>query len=285
MKSLLLDGRLMANAAVFAYDYTGLQVTRIRNNSSINDNVDAGLMGLEVEGRWHPQALPGLTLDFAYGWLRSEVDGSQSLDPVNRTAGNPDYILLNNIDPGSLTGVNYVAREAQISAAVVQAAAAASAIIPVTYPANSAGVAIPAYFSRQFLNAVGVETSDGLLVDLDGNELPNAPSHTAKLGVAQTWSLNQGGTFTARWDWYWQSESYAREFNAIGDEIDAWSQHNATAIYERDNWLVKAWVRNILDDDNVTGKYLTSDTSGFYRNYFLTEPRIFGVSFRYGFGD
>ena len=90
---------------------------------------------------------------------------------------------------------------------------------------------------------------------------------------------------TARWDWYWQSESYAREFNTVGDEIDAWSQHNATAIYEKDRWQVRAWVRNILNDDNVTGKYLTSDTSGFFRNYFLTEPRIYGVSFRYGFAD
>ncbi len=285
VKSLLLDGRLMANASVFMYDYSGLQVTRIRNNSSINENIDANLRGLELEGRWRPQAVPSLSLDFSYGWLASEVDGSQSLDPVNRTAGNPDYILLNNIDPGSLTGVNYVAREAQITAGLVAAAAAVNAVIPVTYPANSAGVAIPAYFSRQFLDAVGVETQDGLLVDLDGNELPNAPSHTVKLGVAQTWTLGQGGSFTARWDWYWQSESYAREFNTVGDEIDAWSQHNATAIYEKDAWLVKAWVRNVLDDDNVTGKYLTSDTSGFFRNYFLTEPRIYGVSFRYGFGD
>ena len=284
VKSLLLDGRLMANASVFLYDYSDLQVTRIRNNSSINENIDANLMGLEVEGRWRPAAVPGMTLDFSYGWLASEVDGSQSLDPVNRTAGNPDYILLNNIDPGSLTGVNYIARESQITAALIAAAGANNAIIPVAYPANSAGVAIPVYFSRRFLEAAGVETRDGLLIDLDGNELPNAPSHTVKLGVAHTWTLGRGDTFTARWDWYWQSESYAREFNTVGDEIDAWSQHNATVVYEKDNWQVKAWVRNILDDDNVTGKYLTSDTTGSFRNYFLTEPRIYGVSFRYGFG-
>ena len=90
---------------------------------------------------------------------------------------------------------------------------------------------------------------------------------------------------TARWDYYWQSESFAREFNAVGDEIDAWSQHNAMAIYETGPWSLKAWVRNIQDEDNVTGKYLTSDTSGFFRNYFLTEPRIYGVSARYRFGD
>ena len=284
VKSLLMEGRLMANASVFLYDYTGLQVTRIRNNSSINENVDADLMGLELEGRWHPPALEGLTLDFAYGWLRSEVAGTASLDPVNRTAGNSDYILLNNIDPGSLTGVNYIAREAQISNALIAAAAANNAVIPVAYPANDAGVAIPAYFSRRFLDAAGVETLDGLLTDLSGNELPNAPEHTLKLGISHTWNLGNG-SLTGRWDYYWQAESYAREFNSVGDRIDAWSQHNVSAVFETGPWSVRAWVRNVLDDDNVTGKYLTSDTSGFYRNYFLTEPRIYGLSVRYGFGD
>ena len=288
VKGTLAEGRLQLNAAGFLYTYGGLQVTRIRNNSSINDNVDANLMGLEVEGLWRPERFPGLAVDFSYGYLQSEVDGSMSLDPVNRTAGDASYILLNNIDPGAVTGVNFIAREAQITAAVVQAAIQNGATIPVPgtlYPANSAGVAIPAYFSRNFLNALGVETSDGLLTDLDGNQLPNAPDHTFKVGFAHTWTLDGGATLTGRWDYYWQSESYAREFNSVGDEIDSWSQHNAAAMYENRNWTLTAWVRNILDDDNVTGKYLTSDTSGFFRNYFLTEPRIFGVSMRLRFGE
>ena len=288
VKATLVGGRLQLNASGFLYSYDGLQVTRIRNNSSINDNVDANLMGLEVEGLWRPERLPGLALDFSYGFLSSEVDGSMSLDPVNRTAGDDGYVLLNNIDPGAVTGVNFIARESDITAAVVQAAIQNSATIPVPgtlYPANAAGVAIPAYFSRNFLNALGVETSDGLLTDLDGNQLPNAPEHTVKLGVAHTWTMNNGATLTGRWDYYWQSESFAREFNSVGDEIDSWSQHNASAMYENGRWLLTAWVRNILDDDNVTGKYLTSDTSGFFRNYFLTEPRIFGVSMRARFGE
>ena len=294
LKSVLLDGRLMLNGAAFIYDYTGLQVTRIRNNSSINDNIDANLMGLELEGVWRPEGMPGLSVDFAYGWLSSEVDGSSSMDPINRTGGNSAYILLNNIDPGSSTAVNYVAREAQITNDVVFAALQAGGALDVrngqtsqsvSYPANASGVSIPAYFSRNFLNAFGVETLDGVPVNLDGNQLPNAPEQTLRLGAAHTWNLGSGATLTARWDWYWQGESYAREFNTRGDEIDSWMQHNATAIYERDNMTFKLWVRNLLDDDNVTGKYVTSDTSGFFRNYFLTEPRIYGLSFRMDFGD
>ena len=288
VKGAFADGRLQTNVSGFIYQYSGLQVTRIRNNSSINDNVDANLMGLEVEALWRPERLPGLAVDFGYGFLNSEVDGSKSMDPVNRTAGNDDYVLLNNIDPGAATGVNYIARKSQITAAVVRAAIQNGATIPAPgtlYPANAAGVAIPVYMSRNFLNRIGVETLDGLLVNLDGNQLPNAPEHTVKIGVAHSWALDGGATITGRWDYYWQSQSYAREFNSVGDEIDSWSQHNVSAIYENGRWQVRAWVRNILDDDNVTGKYLTSDTSGFFRNYFLTEPRIYGVSLRMDFGE
>ena len=286
-KTTLADGLVQLNVAGFMYRYAGLQATRIRNNTSINENIDANLMGMEVEALWRPERLPGLAVDVSYGYLSSEVDGSSSLDPVNRTGGNSDFVLLNNIDPGAVTGVNYIARKAQITAAVVQAAIANNATVPVPsalYPVNAAGVAIPVYMSRNFLNAAGVETLDGLEVNLDGNSLPNAPEHTLKLGVAHTWSLGDGATLTGRWDYYWQSESYAREFNTRGDHIDSWSQHNLSAIWERGHWQARAWVRNLLNDDNVTGKYLTSDTTGSFRNYFLTEPRIYGVSMRYDFG-
>ena len=293
VKTTQLDGRLVLNAAGFIYDYTGLQATRIRNNTSINENIDAAILGLEVEGTWRPAEMPALAVDFAYGWLSTSVEGSRSIDPINRTGGDSAYILLNDIDPGSTTAVNYVARADQLTAAVVNAALAAGSALDirngatqesVSYPANSAGVSIPAYFSRGYLQAAGVETLEGVPVDLDGNSLPNAPDHTWRVGVAYTFRV-AGGDLIARWDAYWQSDSYAREFNTVGDEIDSWMQHNASLIYEREGWTAKFWMRNVLDDDNVTGKYLTSDTSGFFRNYFVTEPRILGVSLRYAFGD
>ena len=122
---------------------------------------------------------------------------------------------------------------------------------------------------------------------LDGNSLPNAPEHTVHVGLAYTWSIGAiAGSLTARYDYYWQADSYAREFNTVGDEIDSWDQHNASLIYESDDgrWSGRAWIRNIGDDDNITGHYVTSDTSGYYRNYQITEPRIFGASVRFNFG-
>jgi iron complex outermembrane recepter protein len=297
-KNSFLGGSLVVNAAAFMYDYKGLQVTRIANNNSINDNIDADIMGLELELFWRPEALPGLSLDMAYSYLKTEVDGSESLDPVNRTAGDPNWITLKNIDPGPQVAVTYIANLEDLAAQpglIATAYAACGALSdqnvgngcpPVTPGTIDPVTGVPSYFSRSFLAANGVRTSDGNLTSLDGNALPNSPEHTVHLGLAYTWEIERiAGGLTARWDYYWQDDSYAREFNTLGDRIDAWDQHNASLIYESSDgvWSGRAFVRNLQNEDNVTGKYLTSDTSGFFRNYFLTEPRIYGVSVRYSF--
>ena len=283
-KNTLLDGRMTFNASVFYYDYSGLQITRIANNSSINDNIDAKIFGAEIEGMWRPDALPGLTIDYVYSYLNSEVDGGESVDPTNRTASNPDWVTLNEFVPGPTAGVNYVAVLSEVQA-VIPAAVGAGAALPLpgtVYPDGT-----PAYFNRAFLDAVGVTTSNGLSQNLDGNALPNSPEHTFKIGFAYTFQVPAlSGSLTPRIDYYWQDDMFAREFNTAGDEIEAWDQWNLSLIYESDDgrWSARAWVRNLQDEDNITGHYLTSDTSGFFRNYFLTEPRIYGASFKYSFG-
>lgn len=282
-KNTLLDGTMTLNAALFIYDYSGLQVTRIVNNSSINDNIDANIWGLELEGVWNPDAAPNVTIDWAYSYTNTEVDGSQSIDPANRTAGNPAWTTLKNFDPGAAAGTTFAARLDTITPAAIQACAAAGGVIPLPQLSYSNGV--PAMWSRNCAAALGIVTSDGLDTNLDGNQLPNTPEHSLNVGVAYSFQNVLGGSLTARWDYYWQGDMYAREFNTVGDEIEGWDQHNAQLIYESADgrWTGRLFVRNLQDEDNVTGKYLTSDTSGFFRNYFLTEPRIWGASVRYNF--
>jgi outer membrane receptor protein involved in Fe transport len=285
-KATVLDGQMILNGALFHYDYQGLQVARIKNNTSLNENIDANIYGAELEMLWRPEAAPGLTVEGAYSWLMTKVDGSQSVDPLDREGGDPDFITLNDF------AFLYAARRSDITPAILSAAAAAGASVPVPgaiYPDGTPGVpnGTPVIISRAFLNAFGVETVEGVPVDLDGNRLPNAPEHTIHLGLAYTWNVPAiAGDLTARWDYYWQDRSYAREFNTRGDRIDSWDQHNASLTYDSTDgrWNARLWVRNIQDEDNVTGHYVTSDTSGYFRNYFLTEPRIYGASVRFNFG-
>ena len=141
------------------------------------------------------------------------------------------------------------------------------------------------YFNRSFLDAAGVSTANAIPADLKGNELPNSPRHSVRLGAAHTWTL-RSGAFTLRYDYYWQDSSYGREFNTPGDEIDGWGQHNASAIIEGSGgrWRARAWIRNITNEVVVTGHWVAPDVSGNFRNYFMGEPRIFGASLRYNFG-
>lgn len=290
-KSTLLDGTLILNGTAFDYDYTGLQVTRIKNNSSINENIDAEIRGVELEWVWQPANIDRLGVDGAFSWLDTELGNVDSVDLTNKVGGDPNWINLKNIDPGALTGTNYVAYAPDITPGVIAAAYAArgalSDVNGTAVPGTVYDNGIPAYFSRSFLAAAGVATSDGLPVNLGGNQLPNAPEFTFRLGVQYTWPVSTlAGDLTLRWDYYWQDDAYAREFNTKGDEIDSWDQHNMSLIYESHNgdWQARLWARNLQDEDNVTGHYLTSDTSGYFRNYFLTEPRVYGLSVRYKFG-
>src|SRR5262245_7456396 len=93
-KNVFFDGTLTLNGSVFAYDYGGLQVSRIANNTSLNDNIDAKIWGVELESLWRPEFAPNLTVNFAYSHLVAEVDGATSIDPLDRTGGNPDFVTL-----------------------------------------------------------------------------------------------------------------------------------------------------------------------------------------------
>jgi len=295
-KNTFLDGSLVVNGSVFYYQYKDLQVTRIRFNSSINENIDSDNWGIELETVWNPDFAPALQIDAAYSYLSTDLQNVKSVDLTNRTAGNPDYVQLKNIDLGSATGTNYIAPVADVLAATPQALADVKAL-SVQNGTALAGTdypnGIPAFFSRSFLDEFCTAqngsacTSEGIDADLDGNKLPNSPENTLHIGAQYTFNVSMlAGTITPRVDYYWQDDMYGREFNTKGDEIDSWDQWNASLIYESNNgsWKVTVWGRNLEDEDNVTGHYLTSDTSGLYRNYFLTEPRVWGASVRYAFG-
>lgn len=291
-RSTLANGSVILNGTAFVYDYKGLQVQRTKNNSLINENIDADIMGIELEWFWNPASADRLVLDGSLSWLDTELDDFQTIDVTNRSGGDPDWINLKNIDPGAQTGTNYVAYAPGITPAVVTAAL--SAPVPgalserngATVPGTTYANGIPAYFSRNWLEANSIPTSSGLPVNVGGNELPNSPEFSFRLGMQYTWPIAAiAGDLTLRWDYYWQEDSYAREFNTVGDQIDSWDQHNMSLIYESNdgNWQARAFVRNLEDEDNVTGHFLSSDTAGYFRNYFLTEPRIYGFSVRYSF--
>lgn len=279
VKTRWVDNSLSLNAALFYNDHQDLQISRVSGiGSDVTENINARTMGFELETIWKPIQLPRLSIEFAYAWLNAEVRDDTAVDPLNRTQGNAGFVNLKNSD-----GVNdgYIAPLDQV--------------LPLVEFAVNEGLAqpewgvyengIPVYFNRGFLGTAGVPTSAGLPADLDGKDLANSPPHSTHLGVAYTWTLAPG-SLTLRYDYFWQSDSYGREFNTRGDEIDSWTQHNASATFESASgrWAGRAWIRNFTNEDNVRAQRVGADGAGNFRVYWLAEPRIFGASIRYNFG-
>ncbi len=88
-----LDGALTFNGDFFFYDYKNYQISEIVDRTSINLNFDATVKGAEVETTWEP--LPGLKFSFAGGYEDTRMaNGSKAIDLMDRTAGNPDWVVV-----------------------------------------------------------------------------------------------------------------------------------------------------------------------------------------------
>jgi len=80
-KTRLLDSTLQANVTWFYYDYEGLQISKITNQTSLNENFDATVQGFEGAFIWVPDQHWRVSANLA--WLDSELDGGSSLDPAD----------------------------------------------------------------------------------------------------------------------------------------------------------------------------------------------------------
>ena len=261
-KNTFDEGRLVANATVFHYDYIGYQVSKIVNRTSVNENIDAKIYGLELETIWAP--VDNLRLNANIGYLQTEIGESESIDTFDRTQGDPNLVLVK-----SSAAANCVVTLAQAQAAL----------------AFSNGSNNPFALLGLCSGAFGA-ASDGVAVNLEGNELPNSPHFTVSLGAQ--YSMQWGDwDATLRGDYYHQTKTFSRIYNSNADRLDAWSNVNATFTLANEGWGLsfELYVKNLTDEEVLTDTYLTDDSSGLFRNGFYGEPRTFGVSVTKTFGQ
>jgi len=92
-KNTLLDGAMTLNGDIFYYNYEHYQIPQIVDRTSINLNFDAHVKGAELEANWEP--IPGLRFNFAGGYEQTAIaKGEQAIDLMDRTAGNPDWMVV-----------------------------------------------------------------------------------------------------------------------------------------------------------------------------------------------
>jgi outer membrane receptor protein involved in Fe transport len=297
-KNTLLDGALTLNAATFYYDYKNYQVSEIVDRAALNRNFDATVWGVEIEADWRP--IENLKLSFKGGYEKTRIaDGEQAIDLMDRTAGNPDYVVAKPF-PASpsncVVPVSLVTWKNQIFSGIDDwgiCTPIISGFDPVTwmpYVANptqgrGAGLGAPTPLGGFWSGYPGYDpatnnNSTGIAKDLGGNELPNAPDFTATISADYTRPLAGDWTVALHTDVHWQSESWWRVFNDHEyNRLDSYMTMNLAAILtnEEAGWNIMAYVKNVTDKDALTGAFLFSDDTGLTTNVFLTEPRLYGL--------
>ncbi|HRD45793.1 MAG TPA: TonB-dependent receptor [Caulobacter sp.] len=282
-KNTLMGGAMVLNLTGFKYDYIGYQVSKIVNRTSVNENIDAKISGLELETVWSP--LDGLRLNANIGYLKSEIaDGETSIDVFNRTQGDPNLTLMKSSSAANcvvptagaafILGYSNLPPPANTQGpfALLGACSLAAPVAPGTllFPGGPAALG---------MNAFGVLVSDGYEVDLGGNSLPNSPEWTISLGAQYTWTMGDWDA-TIRGDYYRQTDSFSRIYNAATDKLDGWDNVNATFTLANSpmGLTVEIYGKNLTDEEVLTDTYLTDDSSGLFRNGFYGEPRTYGIS-------
>jgi iron complex outermembrane recepter protein len=296
-KNTMLDGGLTLNGDVFFYDYKGYQISRIVDRTAINDNFNAKIKGAELEAAWEP--LAGLKFNFAGGYESTRIDdGQSSIDLMDRTAGNPDWMVLkpfitqasNCIVPKYVVAAVLNTPDSSVTVnnfpticedAYVRHLDPVTQLPYVENPAvtaqNEVGYVPPGYQGFDWRSAPN--NGEGFAKPLGGNELPNAPHFTTSLSADYTLPVSEDWAATLHSDFYWQSQSWARVFNDRPyDKLRGYSNVNlALILTSADGWQVMGYLKNVFDTTAITGDFLNSDDSGLTTNVFLTDPRLFGV--------
>jgi len=311
-KNTLLGGALILNAGAFYYDYEGYQVSKIVDRTSVNENFDAKIWGLEMEWIFSPSR--NLRFNGTFGHLNTEIgDGEESIDLMDRAAGGNTPFTT----PDGRTFERWVIIRpflSQTSNCLVPAEYLASFLAQNTFGGYATsfcaagdnngntyqgkpyepfpglilpGPGVPGQPAGTFFNPAtdAPNGGAGFSVPLGGNDLPNAPHWTASLGAQYRFSLPAGWDATLRGDFYWQSQSYARVYNTQYDKLRAWTNANISFWVENPEWGVTAevYVKNVLDETPITDAFLFSDDTGLVTNVFTSDPRLIGVSLRKSF--
>jgi outer membrane receptor protein involved in Fe transport len=306
-KNTLLDGRLQANINAFFYDYGDLQIGKIVNRTSLNENTDAEIYGVEGEFIFAPNEK--WVFNASISSLKTELGDTETVDPRDPVQGRQDLTLLK--DPLSTANCAVAwGGNGPLSANLPFVAAVAGLggfYLPTGTDlgpfsggslagaslAATPGVADSAIGSCAAVEGVlasgafpGYEyLPSGQGVNLNGNSLVNAPELTVTLGGQYTHFFGNGMSLTSRIDYYWQDEFYTTAFNRPQDLIDSWDVVNAqvTLTSADERWNLRLFGQNLMNDDNIVGSYQTDPSSGLFTNAFLIEPRLYGATLGFNF--
>ncbi|HKL64335.1 MAG TPA: TonB-dependent receptor, partial [Woeseiaceae bacterium] len=145
------------------------------------------------------------------------------------------------------------------------------------------------------LTADFISPQTGSVVAPDGSDLPGAPNNTLSFNVDNRWQVGADMELVAGINGYYQSEAenFINQSSVLNETYDSFLLLGASASLTRDNWQATLYVRNLTDEEGVSGgfpaAYWSFDT-GIFENWygngnrrFIVEPRTIGLRLGYRF--
>ena len=271
-------------------------MSRIVARTSVNDNIDANVYGLEMDAVIQP--VRALAINFGASYLHTEVANDKFLsNPRDPSGGNKDAVIIKDITNASNCAFVPVTSKGGTGAGARAIVAGLNAAVGLKAPeAFGAGSGIEGtYGAFSICNTLATTAAQGGLpyviegagvtTNLKGNTLPQAPEFKFSAGIQYTAELDNGWTIVPRADLAFTGESYGNIFNGFVNRIPSYSVINAQVQIngKDDKWYARAYVQNLSNNNATTGLYVTDQSSGLFTNIFTLEPRRFGaaVGFRF----
>ncbi len=296
-KNTFLGGTLRLNLTGFYYQYKNLQLSRIVARTSVNDNVNADIYGVEAEAIISP--IPAFVVNMNASYLHSKVSADKFLvNPRDVSGGRADAVIIKDITNGSNCAV--IARGAggaaltngfvsAINGAINAGAFAAQGVQggaglrgPTAIPGMGATGAfgICSLLTAVATPASGVQVLDGVTTNIRGNQLPQAPTYKVAVGAQYTIDFGNGMSLVPRADLNFTGGLYASIFNTNVDRVPGYAVVNMQVQLNarNDRYFVRGFVQNLTNNNAITGQYVTDQSSGLFTNIFTIDPRRYGIA-------
>ena len=299
MKNTLMDGRLQLNLSAYHNELEGLQLSKIVRRSSVNENADATITGVEAEFTFF--VTNTVMIDGFVAHTDATIDEFASVDPINPGAATQilplapgatgflgDFaplaatcdplVFLGQAAPSATCGLGLAASNAQLAALVKYANTDTGPVF------KSFGPLCTQPFFGLDSTTLPCPATDGVEQDLSGNKLPGSAELNYRLGVTKFFDTT-AGTWTARADYSYRGDTESDTFNRKIGHVDAYSQVDVSMRYQPNDgdWYVGAYIRNLRDDDHIYAYYATDPTVGGFSNGVAIDPKIMGINFGMNF--
>lgn len=299
MKNTLMDGRLQLNLSAYHNELEGLQLSKIVRRSSINENADATITGVEAEFTFF--VTNTIMIDGFVAQTDATIDEFASVDPINPGAATQilpyapgatgflgDFaplaatcdplVFLGQAAPSASCGLGLAASNASLAALVKYANTDTGMVF------KSFGPLCTQPFFGLDSTTLPCPATDGVEQDLSGNKLPGSADLNYRLGVTKFFDTT-AGTWTARADYSYRGDTESDTFNRKIGHVDAYSQVDVSMRYQPNDgdWYVGAYIRNLRDDDHIYAYYATDPTVGGFSNGVAIDPKIMGINFGMNF--